>query len=52
MIVQLQDLARDNTFHNKESLKSKHYAGKWDMTGGGVKAGETPEKAACREVKE
>ena len=36
----------------QRSLKSKHYAGKWDMTGGGVKAGETPEKAACREVKE
>ena len=36
----------------QRSLKSKHYAGKWDMTGGGVIAGETIEDAAIREVKE
>ena len=36
----------------QRSLKAKHYAGKWDMTGGGVMAGETPDQAACREVKE
>ena len=36
----------------QRSLKAKHYAGKWDMTGGGVMAGETPEQAAVREVKE
>ena len=36
----------------QRSLKAKYYAGKWDMTGGGVMAGETPEQAACREVKE
>ena len=36
----------------QRSLKSKYYAGKWDMTGGGVIAGETPEEAAVREVME
>ena len=36
----------------QRSLKAKYYAGKWDMTGGAVMAGETPEAAAVREVKE
>ena len=36
----------------QRSLKAKYYPGKWDMTGGGVMTGETPEQAACREVKE
>ena len=36
----------------QRSLKAKYYAGKWDMTGGAVMAGETPEVAAVREVKE
>jgi 8-oxo-dGTP pyrophosphatase MutT (NUDIX family) len=36
----------------QRSLKAKHFPGKWDMTGGGVMSGETPEQAACREVKE
>ncbi len=36
----------------QRSLKARHYAGKWDMTGGGVKAGEIPIKAACRELQE
>lgn len=36
----------------QRSLKAKYYAGKWDMTGGAVMAGETPEAAAIREVKE
>ena len=34
----------------QRSLKAKYYAGKWDMTGGGVKSGEEPVEAACREV--
>ena len=36
----------------QRSLKAKHYADKWDMTEGGVMAGEPPKQAACREVKE
>lgn len=36
----------------QRSFKAKYYAGKWDMTGGAVMAGETPEAAAIREVKE
>lgn len=36
----------------QRSLKAKYYAGKWDMTGGGVRAGESPKEAACREVSE
>lgn len=36
----------------QRSLKAKYYAGKWDMTGGGVKSGESPKEAACREVEE
>ncbi len=36
----------------QRSLKAKYYAGKWDMTGGAVTAGETPETAAIRETKE
>ena len=36
----------------QRSLKAKYYAGKWDMTGGAVMAGETPEAAAIRETKE
>lgn len=36
----------------QRSLKALHYAGKWDMTGGGVQAGETAEAAAIREAKE
>ncbi|WP_026489769.1 NUDIX domain-containing protein [Butyrivibrio sp. XBB1001] len=36
----------------QRSLKAKYYAGKWDMTGGAVTAGETPETAAIRESKE
>ena len=36
----------------QRSLKAKYYAGMWDATGGSVKAGESPEEAAVREVKE
>ena len=36
----------------QRSLKAKYYAGKWDMTGGAVMAGESPEAAAIREVQE
>ena len=36
----------------QRSLKAKYYAGMWDATGGSVKAGETPEEATVREVKE
>lgn len=36
----------------QRSLKARYYAGKWDMTGGGVRAGETPEEAAIRELQE
>jgi 8-oxo-dGTP pyrophosphatase MutT (NUDIX family) len=36
----------------QRSLKAKYYAGKWDMTGGAVMAGEAPEAAAIREVQE
>ena len=36
----------------QRSLKARFYAGKWDVTGGGVLAGETPEEAIIREVKE
>ncbi len=36
----------------QRSLKAKYYAGKWDMTGGAVMAGENVEAAAIREVQE
>lgn len=36
----------------QRSLKARFYAGKWDVTGGGVKAGETPREAAVREAYE
>ena len=36
----------------QRSLKARFYAGKWDVTGGGVKAGETPREAAVREAGE
>lgn len=36
----------------QRSLKARYSPGKWDVTGGGVTAGETPEEAAVREAKE
>ncbi len=36
----------------QRSLKARYYAGKWDMTGGGVRAGESPKEAAIRELSE
>ena len=36
----------------QRSLKAKYSAGKWDVTGGGVIAGEDPAEAAVREAKE
>ena len=36
----------------KRAPTEKNYAGYWSFPGGGVDAGETPEKAACRELKE
>ena len=36
----------------QRSLKARFYAGKWDVTGGGVQAGETPAQAASREARE
>ncbi len=36
----------------QRSLKARYYAGKWDVTGGSVKAGETPQSAAVREAQE
>ena len=36
----------------QRSLRARYYAGKWDMTGGGVRAGETPSEAAIRELSE
>ena len=36
----------------QRSLQAKHYPGKWDMTGGGVRSGEPPEAAALRELEE
>ena len=36
----------------QRSLKARYFAGKWDVTGGGVQAGETPLHAAVREAKE
>lgn len=41
-----------NYIMQQRSLKAKYYAGLWDATGGSVRAGETPEEAAVREVKE
>lgn len=34
----------------QRSLKARYFAGKWDVTGGGVQAGETPAQAAAREA--
>lgn len=34
----------------QRSLKARYYPGKWDVTGGGVNAGETPAQAAARET--
>ena len=36
----------------QRSLNARFYAGKWDVTGGGVQAGETPEDAVIREAEE
>lgn len=36
----------------QRSLKARYSAGCWDVTGGGVTAGETPEEAAVREAME
>lgn len=36
----------------QRSLKARHFAGKWDMTGGGIQAGETAAQAAIREADE
>ena len=36
----------------QRSLKARYYAGKWDVTGGGVQAGETAKEAAIREARE
>lgn len=36
----------------KRSLKKRLFPGKWDVTGGGVQAGENSRFAACREVQE
>ena len=36
----------------QRSLKARYFAGKWEVTGGGVQAGETPVQAAIREAKE
>lgn len=36
----------------QRSLKSKYLAGEWDVTGGGVRAGETPKETAVRETDE
>ena len=36
----------------QRSLRARYFAGKWDVTGGGVQAGETPAQAACREAME
>ncbi len=36
----------------QRSFKARYYAGKWDMTGGAVSAGEKLEAAAIREVQE
>ena len=36
----------------QRSLKARYFAGKWDVTGGGVQAHETPVQAAVREAKE
>ena len=36
----------------QRSLKARYYAGKWDVTGGSVQAGETPKDAIVREIKE
>ena len=36
----------------QRSLRARYYAGKWDMTGGGVRSDETPKEAAVRELSE
>ena len=36
----------------QRSLKARYYPGKWDVTGGGVRAGETTLQAAIRETYE
>lgn len=36
----------------KRSMQKRLYPGKWDITGGGVLAGESSLEAACREVRE
>ena len=36
----------------QRSLKARYFPGRWDVTGGGVQAGESPEAAAAREAEE
>ena len=42
----------DKYIMQQRSLKARHCPGKWDVTGGGVAADETPAQAAVREAYE
>ncbi len=49
IIIKLED----GTYPMQQrSLKAKYGPGEWDVTGGGVRAGETSAEAAVREAKE
>lgn len=46
-------VTNDNRYvMQQRSLRARWYAGKWDVTGGGVAAGETSAQAAAREAYE
>lgn len=42
----------DQYIMQQRSLETKYYPGQWDVTGGGVSAGETTAQAAVREAEE
>lgn len=41
-----------NILITRRSMQKKSAPGEWELTGGGVRAGETPLQAVCREVRE
>ncbi len=51
-VIVIMKTEDDRYIMQQRSLKARHSAGKWDVTGGGVLSGETDAEAAAREAKE
>lgn len=50
LIVSILTLRRDGRLLLTRRAKAKSYAGRWEISGGCVQAGETPQQAAVREL--